>query len=98
MPVDPNVANSILAAWGAPGAIILILLGGFVWTAMKLLASFNERHAELKELLESKYKESADTVEVLRDLRTSIDAQSKTMDATIAILQAQAHNTQGTHQ
>jgi len=88
-PVDPAVTTSIIAAWGAPGAIILILLGAVVWLAMNLKVSYQDRHEETKNLLSEKYKESADTVEVLRDLKGSIDASRATMEATLEVLKLQ---------
>lgn len=90
MPIDPNVAGSILATWGAPGALILIELGAIVYLYFNIIASYKDRLEESKGFITELLKESAATADVLKDLKLGIDASVKTMEATIAVLKAQA--------
>lgn len=89
MPIDPNITGTLISTWGAPGALMLLMLGAIVYLFMNLLASYKDRHEESKNMITEMLKDSASNAEVLKDLKSSIDAMSKTMEATIAVLRAQ---------
>lgn len=89
MPIDPAAATtSIIAAWGPPGAIIVLLVLAVAWLAANLISSFNARIAENKAMMEAKFKDSIDMRDVMRDLKTAVDASTRTMETAVAVMKA----------
>jgi hypothetical protein len=93
--IDPGVTSSFISQWGAYGGILVLLLGVVAYLFISLQTSQKDRMADTKDLLVQSLKDSAATAEVLKDLKGSIDANSKTMEATIAVLKAQNRGTNG---
>lgn len=96
MPVDPSSAfATLLAAWGAPGAILVLLIIALGWAVWWLRQSHKERledakqrNAELRADLAEKYKDAEETREVLRELRGSIDLNTRTLETALTVLRA----------
>lgn len=90
-PIDPGAATaSIIATWGAPGAIIVLLIIAVGWLAWWLYSSHKERVADLRADLEAKYKDAEETRDVLRELKGSIDLNTKTIETAFAVLKAKS--------
>lgn len=88
--MDPASASAALIhEWGAPGAIIVVLLIAIAWLSANLKDSINGRLIEQKASLDAKYKDSAETRDLLRDLKTAVDASTRTMETAIAVMRVQ---------
>lgn len=90
-PVDPGVATAALVAqWGAPGAIIVVLLIAVGWLAWWLYGSYRDRLADVKADLAEKYKDAEATREVLKELKGSIDLNTRTLETALSVLKAKS--------
>ena len=74
MTPDATLTAPVIAQWGAYGVILIVLFLCLGWALKELLGSHKERMADLKEMLSQKYKDSAESAQTQRDLKTAIDA------------------------
>ena len=89
--MDPSTAvnaaaSTIIASWGVPGAIIVILgaaVGVLLWL---LIRNYNGQLATMRSDLEAKYADAAAGRDVLRELKTSIDMNTRAMDTAVVFL------------
>jgi hypothetical protein len=78
----------LVNTYGLPGIIIALLLVALYWTATNLRASYADRIAQAEKYLDQKYKDSQDMLEVLRNLKSSVDISVQTMTAAMAVLKS----------
>lgn len=85
--VDPAPAFSkLLEQWGAPGAVIVLLIIAVGFLAWWLVSSYRDRLEEVKKDLSDKYKDAEDGRAILRELKSAIEANTAAMNATVAVL------------
>lgn len=80
--------KALVATYGLPGIVIAVLLVAVWWLATNLLSSLKDRQVTTEKYLDQKYKDSADMLEVLRNLRSSIDVSVRTMETAMAVLKS----------
>lgn len=69
-----TLAAPVIATWGVYGVILIVAVIAIVFLAKALLGSYKERLAETRETLTLTLKNSADTAQALRDMKTTVDA------------------------
>lgn len=97
-PVDPASAfAALISTWGAPGALIVLLIIGCGWLAWWLrnshrerLADAQKRNDELRADLIEKYKDAEATRDILRELKGSIDLNTRTIETTLDVLRTKS--------
>jgi hypothetical protein len=78
----------LVNTYGLPGIVIAILLVAVVWLATNLRASYQDRIAQAEKYLDATYKQQADMLEVLRNLKSSIEVSVNTMNTAMAVLKS----------
>lgn len=69
-----SLAAPIIATWGVYGVILVVLFLMLVYVAKLLFNSYAERMTDLRDMLKDTLKNSAETAQALRDLKTTVDA------------------------
>lgn len=83
-----EAVKALINQYGLPGIVIATLLVAIVWLATNLRASYADRIAQAEKYLDATYKQQADMLEVLRNLRSSIDVSVSTMSTAMAVLKS----------
>ena len=70
---------SILKGWGAPGAIIIVLL----WRIWKIEEKRDEAQTEIKNVLKEASKDAKENAKVLADFTTASEARNRLSEASV---------------
>lgn len=74
-PVDTgSLTGPVIAQWGAYGVILIVMAIAIVLLAKALVKSYADRLVETKENLTASLKNGADTIQALKDMKTTVDA------------------------
>jgi hypothetical protein len=82
--------KALVGTYGLPGIVIAVLLVAVWWLSTNLLAALKAQQVMTEKYLDQKYKDSADMLEVLRNLRTSMDVTVRTMETAMSVLKSKA--------
>lgn len=83
---DPTSAYTKIIDSGVVGAFCVLLALALAYAVSWLRTTINERYADAKSNLETRYKDNEAQREVLRGLQQAIDANTQVMTATVSLL------------
>lgn len=91
--MDPSTAvnaaaGTIIAAWGVPGAIIVILAAALGFALWMLIKNYKGQIKQIRADLEAKYTDAAAGRDLLRELKNSIDMNTRAMDTAVAFIKS----------